>query len=758
MSTTPVTFQERIPLPPAAAARASAPAAAGITLSDVLRILKQRAFLIIFVWVLLTGATGGLTYWLIQNRPSYRAAALLEVQSPMQKDPLQISAPMVQVEIMERFVSDKVALLQQETLLREVLSKDAITTDDPTNRLRWYHDEPDKVKLLEDFKSSLNVGNLPNTNLVVVSMSTRWPQDSAVIVNTLVDVFLDQQKRQNLQEYAGEFDKMEDQQKRLAAEAKRNQDERNEFLVNKFSSPGVASGVNVLAESWRALTNEVTRVSAEKLQYKAQYDNLIKVEADQLSISPLSEQLIQQDPQVVALQNQKLGLEQTLMETLLRVGENHRAVQDLRSSIEVVNDQLDRIVQARRQEVRDYQRDSARTLLLNAAQAEAQLREEASAAELRQRDLDGQIAKYRALEEEYISIENQLREVGEHMGRLRVLRTDEDRLARVVQRSSAYPPPKRSFPRWELNMPLGSFLGLALGIGLAILLEVVDTSIRTPRDLTRHVHVPILGTVPDLDDEEVTIDKVEIATHTHQQSLVAEAFRSIRTNLLLSSPAERQRAVLITSAKPEEGRTSVACNLAISLGQSGRRVLLVDANFHRPMLPEVFPKIRREGLSNVLVGQSALGDLITPSGLPNVDLLSTGPIPPNPAELLSGNYFRDLIEQATRLYDQVLFDGPPLLLVSDGLVIAGAVDGVVLVVRAKSTSRGVVMRAREQLERVHARMFGAVLNAARIARGGYYREQIRSFYDYKTEPALAAEFTKALPGDKKDQGGEDKKS
>ena len=267
-------------------------------------------------------------------------------------------------------------------------------------------------------------------------------------------------------------------------------------------------------------------------------------------------------------------------------------------------------------------------------------------------------------------------------------------------------------------MPLGSILGLALGLGMALLLEVASTSIRTPRDLVRHVHIPILGTVPDLDDEEVDIERIELATHTAPRSMVAEAFRSIRTNLLLSSPAERQRTVLFTSSRPEEGKTAVAVNLAIAIGQSGRRVLLVDANFHRPALQTIFPKARREGLSNILIGRARLEDLVSPTELPNVDVLTCGPIPPNPTELLSSRYLAELLAQAADRYDQVLIDGPPALLVSDALVLASAVDGVIMVCRAKSTSRGTVQRAREQLERVNARIFGAVLNAAQVARGG----------------------------------------
>jgi polysaccharide biosynthesis transport protein len=316
---------------------------------------------------------------------------------------------------------------------------------------------------------------------------------------------------------------------------------------------------------------------------------------------------------------------------------------------------------------------------------------------------------------------------------------------RVRQIGTAQKPRQKHFPRWSINLPAGSFLGLLMGVGLALLLELVDTSLKTSRDIPRHVHVPILGTIPDVDDEEVQIEQVEVATRSAPRSMVAEAFRTIRTNLLLSAPAERQRTVLVASARPEEGRTAVAINLALSIAQNGRRVLLVDANFHRPAIQNFFPNTQGAGLSNVLIGQARLADVAVSTDLPNLDVVSSGPIPPNPTELLAGPYLQSLITEAQDRYDQIIFDGPPVLLVSDGLVLAGAVDGVILVCRAKATSRGVALRGREQLERVNGRIFGAVLNAAQVARGGYFREQIRSYYDYQPEQSLTATAMPILP-------------
>jgi capsular exopolysaccharide synthesis family protein len=146
-----------------------------------------------------------------------------------------------------------------------------------------------------------------------------------------------------------------------------------------------------------------------------------------------------------------------------------------------------------------------------------------------------------------------------------------------------------------------------------------------------------------------------------------------------------------------------------------------------------------------LIGQKTLAEVVVPTDLPNLDVLPSGPIPPNPTELLAGPYLQKMIADAQDRYDQIIFDGPPVLLESDGLVLAGVVDGVILVCRAKTTSRGVALRGREQLERVNGRLFGAVLNAAQVTRGGYFREQIRSYYEYQPEESLTATAMPILP-------------
>jgi len=305
-----------------------------------------------------------------------------------------------------------------------------------------------------------------------------------------------------------------------------------------------------------------------------------------------------------------------------------------------------------------------------------------------------------------------------------------EQTVQIQVQSAAVQPLRISSPVLELWIPAGSLLALAISVGIALLIELTDKSVRTPRDMIRS-QLPVLGTIPTTDDDEVEIDRVETACLDAPHSIVSEAFRNLRANLFFSAPAEQQGVILVTSPSGGNGKTTIATNLAISIALSGRRVLLVDANFRRAALPQIFPGMKSDGLSNILIGQGFLKDYVTETRVPGLDVLGAGPIPPNPAELLGSSYLRDVVVDARSRYDQVIFDGPPVLLVSDAMVLAGAVDGCLLVCQYRETSRGALQRTQTNLEAINARIFGAVLNAVQTRAGGYFRKIYRDYYEYQ---------------------------
>ena len=293
-------------------------------------------------------------------------------------------------------------------------------------------------------------------------------------------------------------------------------------------------------------------------------------------------------------------------------------------------------------------------------------------------------------------------------------------------------------PKWSVMMPLGVLAGVIIALGLAFVIELMDTSIKSPADISRRVDLPLLGMVPHLDDLEEEIEEPALAFKTDPDSLIGEAFRQIRSCLFFSGPADQRRSLLITSPLPEDGRTTLALNLAGVMAQGGLRVLVVDANFRQPSIHTLFPESRQGGLSGALVGQSGWEELVQEVE-PNLHVIAAGTMPPNPAELLGSEQMGTMIGEMVEKYDQVLIDSPPCMVVTDASVLSSLVDGVVLVVRAGANTYGIVQRARDMFVHVGAHMTGIVLNGMRVMAGGYLRKNYDTFYEYRTQEQLPSE-------------------
>lgn len=211
-------------------------------------------------------------------------------------------------------------------------------------------------------------------------------------------------------------------------------------------------------------------------------------------------------------------------------------------------------------------------------------------------------------------------------------------------------------------------------------------------------------------------------------SLGAEAFRTLRTNLQFSSVDQPYKKLLITSAGPGEGKTTVIANLGVALAQAGKKTLLFDTDLRRPALYKVFGIDEAVGLTSLLTGEEVVGQAIQATTQPNLFLLPTGPLPSNPSELLGSQKMKELIMSLERSFDILLFDSPPVTLAADASVLATLVDGVLLVIKAGTQPAQVLRRVREQLEAVKAHLIGAILNAVDFKRDGYYYGYSYKYY------------------------------
>jgi capsular exopolysaccharide synthesis family protein len=447
-------------------------------------------------------------------------------------------------------------------------------------------------------------------------------------------------------------------------------------------------------------------------------------------------QALDMDPTYRSLIYQK-GQYETQLDTVKRThGNLHKMVLNLQTLIDSTDGQMkDR----KKQIIQDQSQKEFETRQVQLSMLTRQredLQEQLKKATDESRDLESQSARFVTKSTEATDLEKQLSMLDEKiMDRKLVLnrpRPGEDPNSGPVSIGAyATEPRERSQPQLKIMIPVGIALGLMIGFGLAFLLELTDTSIKNPGDVTRRLELPLLGMVPHVDDMEEDLKDIYKVVLESPLSPAAEAFRHIRTNLFFSGPLQSRRSLLVTSPASEDGRTTVVTNLAICIAQAGKKVLIVDSNFRQAALTRIFPSASgSQGLSSALVGAVGWRDAVVATEIPNLSVMPAGPMPPNPAELLGSEFARRMVEEMKAEYDQVIFDGSPVMIVTDARVLSTQVDGVIMVVRAGVSNLGEVHRSLDQLARVGSHVLGAVLQGVRMTAGGYLKKNYEAFYEY----------------------------
>jgi capsular exopolysaccharide synthesis family protein len=285
-------------------------------------------------------------------------------------------------------------------------------------------------------------------------------------------------------------------------------------------------------------------------------------------------------------------------------------------------------------------------------------------------------------------------------------------------------------PRPTINVALGLLVGLALGIGVAVLRETLDTTIKTSEDLQKLTGSSALGVIA----YDGQAQKNPLVSQMDSRTGRGEAFRTLRTNLRFVDVDNPPRAVVLTSSVASEGKSTTACNLAITLASAGVRVILVEGDLRRPRVADYMGLDGSVGLTDVLIGRSALDVVLQPWGNSTLSVLASGPLPPNPSELLGSAQMGEVIEAMQARADIVLIDAPPLLPVTDAAVLGRECDGALLVVRHGKTTREQLSRSLDALQSVGARVLGTVLNMAPTGGAhGYYGYGYTSEYATRTD-------------------------
>ncbi len=742
--------QKETQIVPVAAAHAIQPygggppsAAPEVTMSagDVWRVVKQRKLFIaitfIVAYLIVCGATAAVwRFW-----PAYTAEGYFQLEPPRAED-MAIEPAMVDPRIMQLQLESEAAKMKHLGVLQDVLSQPEIQQ---TDFYRWY-DSFDKA--LYDLDWYLQASPLVDTTIIRVSMPCADPEEAQLIVRTFMNRYWLRYRENATRYYTDTKKSLGDSRDALQREL----DEKQKTMASFRQSvdiPHMESEGTLVDQHLSGLRQSISMYQAQASALQA---NLAEIQrlGRELPLTPEMRLLVEADPMVRFYRQQVEMMDVQIESALgLLMGSGHRQMKMLREQ----RDRYAALEASTREEMmtrlRDRELNNYQQQLISIQNALLSLQEDYREQEARRQDIDRHIQTYLTMSSEEKRMQEEMKEIEMAYRAADHALSDANRV-RLQMAQLPIKPLKPSRPNLPLYLGGGFLLAMLCAFGLAFLREFTDSAIRTPIDVARHGRLPVLGAIPVLDDEQAAVDEIEEATRKAPHSLVAEAFRQIRTNLLFSGKTDTQRSLLITSPGPEDGKTAVAVNLAVSMARGNQRVLLIDCNFRRPALRQIFSNTKSEGLSNILVGQSTLDKLVTKTDMPNLDVLTSGPMPPAPAELLGTTYMKELVEEACKKYDHVIIDGPPVLLVSDSLVLSTQVDGVILVTRAAANTKGALKRAREQLGNVGARVLGGVLNGVQARPGGYFRRQYREFYDYSSDYSAPRE----LPPGRQERGDE----
>ncbi|MEW6107710.1 MAG: polysaccharide biosynthesis tyrosine autokinase [Nitrospirota bacterium] len=573
--------------------------------------------------------------------------------------------------------------------------------------------------LVNSFLNRIKVDPEPKSSLVNVSFVSYSPELSSNVTNAIARSFIELNVESKFEATQQARNWLENQIEVMKAKLEQAEEKLNQyaasnqiiFLDQSIDKEGKSGGTeNIITRKLADLSTELTTATSDRISKEALYNEL-------QSGDPKTSSLVMKNEITQSLMKDHAALESEYNENLKIYKPDYPRMVKMKTRMDEIekriNAETKRVVTSIR---KDYEAAIKRENYLKSA-LEKQKQE---ALDLNNRSVQYLILKREAdtNRELYNSLLQRLKETG-------ISASITSSNIQILDKAEV---PRSPFkPNKKTNILLSLIIGLFGGIGLAFFAEYLDNTIKTPEDVEKKVYMPSLGLVPLYQSNEKNL-QVEYVSHSDSKSQFSEAYTSIRTFLLFSTAGKPPKVMMVTSPRREEGKTTTVINTAISLTKSNARVVLIDADMRRPRLHKVFKADNTSGLSSFLSGNKEFGEgLIKQTDIPNLDVLTSGPLPPNPAELLGSYRLRDLIEGLYPLYNFIVFDTPPILGLADAAITSTMTDGVIMVVRSGSTPKEAAQQAKKILESVNAKVLGVVLNAINESnlKYGYY-----SYYQY----------------------------
>jgi capsular exopolysaccharide synthesis family protein len=589
------------------------------------------------------------------------------------------------------------------------------------------------------FLGGLSVRRVPNSHLMDVSFESTDPQLAARIVNAHIASYIEQNFRSKYEATTRASGWLTEQLTELKIRVQKAEDARIAYeRQNQIWT--LDDKQNITSQRLTDINKQLTDAQSERMKKESLYQF---AKSGNLDAVPQ----IQSNAALTDLFKKRSDVSSEYTDALSQYGPNFPKVQRLQAQLK----EFDQSIEKEKKNILDALESDYR----EAQQREALLTQALDRQKTETNQMAGKLVEYNILKREaeanktlYDGLMTKLKETAISQG----LRSSN---IRVVDPAMIPSTPSR--PAKARNLALGFLVGLVGGIGLALLREYLDNTVKTPNDIETLSRLPSLAVVPQFSGPNGNSNKrgllqglavngqekrIELVAQHLPKSQISEAFRALRTSILLSQADHPPQVILVTSALPREGKTTAAANLAVTLAQLGDRTVIVDADLRKPGVGRLLNLGggKYAGLSSYLAGVSSLDLVCVPHPtIPNLVAIPTGPLPPNPADLLSSYKLADGIAELRTKFKFIVIDSPPVMAATDAVILSVQTDGVLLVVRSGETPKEAFTRTRDLLNSVKCRILGVVLNAVDSSAPDYYYSYRYYPYSYGYGPQEATE-------------------
>lgn len=729
--------------------------AAEFNLGEWLQVLRRRWLLIAAACAIGLGAAAA---HYAMTPPLYQATAVLQIERRSLTPLVGSQTPWLEDWWNMEYYPTQYRLLESRGLAERVVRNLGLSDDPYFNPGGAGRAGADDLAVLgglaNRLRGGLSVDPIRTTQMVTLTYRSTNPEFAARAANGFAEAFIDWgiENRSTTAGNASTFlsSQIDTLKKEIQDKETQLQDvSRTSDIVH------LDSGSNVTMQRLEALNQSYSEALRDRIEKEARYRELVNAPKESVAES-------QSDGLVTDLKRKQLDLEReyemglrTYKKDFPRMTELQAAIEKGRQHLATVVD--DMVEKARKTAYADYQ---------TAVRQERALEQEMRGLKSEALDESSAAAEYNNLNLEVETRRNLLDQVLKAQSETDVtarLQGTRESNVRIVDR--ALVPGGPASPNLKQDLTGGLLMGLLAGLGLVLLLEYADRTLKTSDQVERVLGLPTLAVVPDLSDNGASYGgyrayygvygqrsgkpdgggrsprrwlerkkgdgpvRIELVPHESPRLAVSEAYRSLRTALLLSS-AHELRVVAVTSAVAGEGKSATATNLAVVMAQLGRRVLLIDADLRKPRLHEVLQVSNRAGLVSYLTGGVDLDSVVRPTQVQQLSVVPSGPIPPNPSELLASDRMRELVKVVRAQFDFVVIDTPPLLPVTDASLVGDLVDGVTLCLRAGKVTRDEARSCLDRLQLAGIRILGVVLNRHSTSQGGYAGRHYQMYETY----------------------------